>query len=253
MADIVSKSEFAKRIGVSAARVSQMLNEGKISGEAVHGEGRRAKIDVEVACKQIGIRRDIGQSLGNGATTNLNPNLGPNDSGGIAQSVNPDHTSPRLQREPSEDEILNRRLREFKLRDAERKDRQAQEEELLRVGRLMKTDDAVLEMERIVGVITDILTGHPDRLGDELAAQFEIGDKRSLVFFLRNAYRDLRIHISDELTRLAEIEPDLVAADLLSGGAEGDVAVGQPGETSKADIGEQDQASTENRPQPVGA
>ncbi|WP_319533406.1 hypothetical protein [uncultured Cohaesibacter sp.] len=244
MADIVSKSEFAKRIGVSAARISQMLSEGKISGEAVHGEGRRAKIDVEVACRQIGVRRDIGQSLGNGATTNLNPDAGVSQS----QSADPDHTGQRLQREPTEDEIVNQELREYKRRAAARKDRQEEEEELLRVGRLMKTEDAVREMERIVALITDILTGHPDRLGDELAAEFQITDKRALVFFLRNNYRALREHISDELNRLAEIEPDLVAADLLTGGAKSNVPMGQSGEASPADLGEQDPASPEDQP-----
>ena len=53
MDHVVSKSSFAELIGVSPARLSQYLAEGRISGEAIVGAGHRARIRVNVAQAQL--------------------------------------------------------------------------------------------------------------------------------------------------------------------------------------------------------
>src|SRR5260370_22583557 len=70
-ADIVSKSQFATLTNVSCARVSQWVTEGKISGAALVGTGRRARIRVNGALEQLRRKIDVGQSLGNGISTRL--------------------------------------------------------------------------------------------------------------------------------------------------------------------------------------
>lgn len=68
---IVSKGEFAALLGVTPGRVSQYISGGKLDGDALVGEGRSARIRVDVAREQLRRRLDIGQRLGNGIGTRL--------------------------------------------------------------------------------------------------------------------------------------------------------------------------------------
>jgi hypothetical protein len=63
MNDIVTKTVFASICGVSAARVSQWLSDGKLTGEAIVGHGLRARIRVDVARAQLKRRLDVNQRL----------------------------------------------------------------------------------------------------------------------------------------------------------------------------------------------
>src|SRR5690349_19821749 len=72
---VVSKSKFAELIGVTKGRVSQYIADRKIFGDALVGEGRNAQIRVDLAKAQLRQKLDIGQRLGNGIDTNLNPAL----------------------------------------------------------------------------------------------------------------------------------------------------------------------------------
>ena len=50
----VNKSDFAAHLGVSAARISQYIAEGKLSADALVGTGRAARIRLDVAmCAQL--------------------------------------------------------------------------------------------------------------------------------------------------------------------------------------------------------
>jgi hypothetical protein len=79
----ISKSEFAVRRGVSASRVSQWIGEGKISGAALVGEGRSARIDEDLACQQLDERLDIDQREANGARTSFALALPPDQQTGL--------------------------------------------------------------------------------------------------------------------------------------------------------------------------
>ncbi len=61
---VVTKSEFAARIGVSPSRLSHWLREGKVGGDAIVGSGYGARIDVEIARRQLDARLDLSQRLG---------------------------------------------------------------------------------------------------------------------------------------------------------------------------------------------
>ena len=67
----MSKSDFAKAIGVSPGRITQYITAGIITRDALVGEGRAAKVRADVAREQIRLRRHVGQSLGNGLMTHL--------------------------------------------------------------------------------------------------------------------------------------------------------------------------------------
>lgn len=60
----VSKAEFAEVMGVTRQRVSQWLGARQIDGEALIGEGRGARINVEVARQQLHDRLSLSQRLG---------------------------------------------------------------------------------------------------------------------------------------------------------------------------------------------
>ena len=70
--EVVSKSAFAQIVGVSAARVSKWLADGKISGDALVGRGHRARIRVAVAQAQLKRNLDPVQFLGANGRAQLN-------------------------------------------------------------------------------------------------------------------------------------------------------------------------------------
>ncbi|MGD0334053.1 MAG: hypothetical protein ABSA90_12500 [Xanthobacteraceae bacterium] len=69
--EVVTKARFAQLTRVSAPRVSQWIAEEKISGDALVGEGRGARIRVAVAISQLQCTLDPVQRALNGANTNL--------------------------------------------------------------------------------------------------------------------------------------------------------------------------------------
>lgn len=59
----VTKGDFAGMVGRTPAAVSQWISAGKLQGAALVGEGRRARIAVDVALQQLGMNLDLGQQL----------------------------------------------------------------------------------------------------------------------------------------------------------------------------------------------
>lgn len=71
MNDVISKSAFAKRCSVDPSAVTYWIKNGILTGEALVGEGRMAKINGAVAQAQLRKNRDVGQALGNGIATRI--------------------------------------------------------------------------------------------------------------------------------------------------------------------------------------
>ena len=69
----MSKSDFATLCNVDKSRISHWIKDGRISGAALSGTGRTARIVVDVAQAQLKARLDPYQMLatGNGAKTTL--------------------------------------------------------------------------------------------------------------------------------------------------------------------------------------
>lgn len=96
----ITKGEFARRRGVSKARVSQWLSEGKIFGEAIVGEGRFALIREQVACSQLEASLDVVQRAAHerGAVTARPVSLDPRASEdlGLAMSAFVERIMPKF-------------------------------------------------------------------------------------------------------------------------------------------------------------
>jgi hypothetical protein len=76
---VVSKAEFAELMNVSRQRVSQWLSARQIDCEALVGEGRSARINVEVAKEQLSDRLSVSQHLGANGKALLNGGASPID------------------------------------------------------------------------------------------------------------------------------------------------------------------------------
>jgi DNA-binding transcriptional regulator YdaS (Cro superfamily) len=130
MNDIVTKSAFASLCGVSCARVSQWLSDGKLTSEAVVGHGHRARIRVDVARAQLKQRLNITQRLAtgraklDGSTRATGAGDSPATPGGVVEA------------QPVEEDIKAERLTQLR-----HFNKRAPEEAALRAGTYVKAAD----------------------------------------------------------------------------------------------------------------
>lgn len=221
---IVSKGQFAQLIGVSPGRVSQMIAEGKIGPEALVGEGRSARIRVETARAQLRERTDLGQRLGNGLETRLDgalpfaagaaladdtPQSAPRLAGAeeAPRLSSPTPAPPVVPTDPVAD-----RLKQLKLNDAERRERQALEDDLARRGIYVRTDHSRAALIGVAQTMLNVFEGSIPDLAQALAARFEI-PQRDLAHVLRQEFRAVRSRAAEAARQRAEELPPLVVDD----------------------------------------
>jgi hypothetical protein len=174
MQGAVTKAEFASLVGVSRGRVSQWLRAGKIDGAAIIGEGRDARIDAELAKRQLDARLDLGQRLGANGKALLAGSLLPIDA-----------------------DIKAARLRQLTLANE-----RAAEEARLRAGSYVAADDAKLEMGRIAGRLVAAFEGVMPELAAAVAAQSTLS-QRDALYLMRGAWRAARARLSGVETEAA--------------------------------------------------
>jgi hypothetical protein len=191
---IVSKGDFAKLCNVSPGRVTQWITEGKISGEAIVGEGRSAKINAGIAQQQIELRRDVSQATGNGLKTRLRPSAGRQD-----EPSKPDLT----------DEI-NEEIRRQKLESMRRANRREAEEELARQGRYVEAAGARREMARIAEELVRVFEGALPEFATAISSEFKI-EQRDVLHLLRDQFRKVRTKAAGKAKQAAAEKPALVS------------------------------------------
>jgi hypothetical protein len=170
---IISKSEFARRRNFSPQRVSQLLASGKISGKAIVGEGRSAKIVEEIAVEQLARRLDTGQRVGNGVETKL---AAPDDDADNERSS----------------ELADRLLR-AKTRTAEIAVQRREEEELLRRGIFTLTTDARAGLSRGFGeLLTAFESALPEIANTAAAAAAGGASSREIVIAIKTKWMEIR-------------------------------------------------------------
>ncbi|KRA44687.1 hypothetical protein [Devosia sp. Root635] len=162
----LSKSDFAAHINVSAGRVSQMLTAGIIGQDCLVGQGRSAKIDVEKAVRQISLRRDIGQSLGNGIGTQL--------------TMPDEPMAPK----PSKTDDLAQQLQQERLESERRKNRIAASEELVRQGQLVPADQVRASMTKLARQVDEENGAMLADFASEIASKFGLV-QRDVLHLLR--------------------------------------------------------------------
>lgn len=103
--EAVRKSTFAKLRGVSPGRVSQWLADGLISGDAIVGDGRSARIVVEIANEQLRERLDQTRRLSFNESDQ--PKAGDPKQDPLADT---EFASKRAEREGLQSELIRLRL-----------------------------------------------------------------------------------------------------------------------------------------------
>jgi hypothetical protein len=198
--EVTSKANFAKSCGVHKSRVSHWIAEGKISGEALVGEGRKQQIRVEVAKAQLRARIDIGQRFGNAIDTRLdaansNPPLG-------AEGVGPSTSS--AQRNDLEEKIKLERFLTYRLENEKRLEEKAE-----RQGRYTLAVAAKQAMGRIAGSMLTRFESLLPGFATSIAVHFKI-PQRDVLHLLRTDFRGFRAQMAATTAHDAEELPSLI-------------------------------------------
>ncbi len=187
----VTKAEFSRLCGVSRARVTQWITGGKISGEAIVGEGPRARIDADLATAQLRDRLDVDKRFGlNGLSTRLDD-----------QSAAP----------ATAHESVEARIKAEKLRHAQLMTSRLEEEDRLRRGVYMETAAARAEMGRIAADNLASFEGALPDFANALAARLDIS-ARDAVHCLRAEFRRIRERLAAAADAAAAKAPPTLAA-----------------------------------------
>ncbi len=184
MQNAVTKSEFAELIGVSRGRVSQMLAARQIDGDAIVGEGRSARINVEVARAQLDARLDLGQRLGANGRVKL---------GGASS-------------DPTEAAIKRQRLAALELANE-----RARAEAAARSGHYVEADGMRQELGRVAGRLVAGFEGSLPELAAAIASQSSMS-QRDALHVLRTAWRAIRTRLSGAEAEAAAQEPETLEA-----------------------------------------
>jgi len=196
----VSKGEFARIIGVSPGRVSQYLTEGKISPAALEGTGRSAKIRVDQARADLRLTLDVSQRLGNGIETRLD-----------GEPETPSSEPPSAPTETVRG--VDYEIKQQKLKQLQRAERNAAIEDARTSGLLMRTADAKTQMSAIAAAMLDVFEGGLTDMSTAIAAKFEL-PQRDLKHLLKAEFRKVRENAARKMRERA-VSIDAVAETVL--------------------------------------
>ncbi len=207
---IVSKAEFARLRNVSRGRVSQWIGEEKISGEALVGKGRDAKIRVAVAVAQLRRRLDVSQSTGlNGLDTDLSA---PASSAPEPVSSEPPAASPAPLPSPPAEETIEDQIKRERLESLQRQNRKLAEEEAARAGRYVLAEDMTRELGRVLMRQVAWFEGSLTELATAISAKFAI-PQRDVLHLLRTEFRSCRERATAAMQTEAQAMPRTVEDD----------------------------------------
>jgi hypothetical protein len=198
----MSKGDFARHIGVTPARVSQMISERLIGADALVGEGRYARINVELASAQIGHRRDPGQAMGNGLKTDLG-----------SPTRSPASPTPREASEDLDEDDPRALILLEKLEGEQRKNRMARIEEARQLGQLVPADEMRRAMGKALQDQLNHFTGMAPDIANAIAAKFEL-PQRDVLHLVRQVMSERRGVAAAVIAKSAEVMPETVAAEL---------------------------------------
>lgn len=172
----MSKGDFAADIGVSAGRVSQYIAAGIIGPDALVGEGRNARIRVELARQQVAARRHAGQSLGNGLLTKIDQ----------AEPIDETAPAPALKTDDPAKLIQLERLEQEK-----RRNRRETIEEAATLGRLVPADDMQREIARTAQKVVNTFAGMAPDIANAISAKFGL-PQRDVLHLVKQVMNDKR-------------------------------------------------------------
>lgn len=186
----LSKGEFARLINVSPGRVSQYITERKLTGDALVGEGREQRINVEIAKAQLRDRLDINQRCGNGLDTRLKAAV-PAPPPALPSPASPP-TAPVG--DGIEDQIKRERLETL-----QRQNRKLAEEEAARSGRYVDAESVKQQLGRLAGQMVTVFESALPELATAIAAQWKL-PQRDVLHLIRAEFRKIRMTTSASLS-----------------------------------------------------
>jgi hypothetical protein len=176
LTDIITKSDFARAIGVTRGAVGAMVKRGQISGPALIERPGRILVDADIARQQLRERLDARQRIANGRGRLGN-----------------DREAPATDSDP----VMNK-LKAARLRQAELSIQKSEQEAAERAGRLVSAVDMRSEVGRVAGSMIASVEGGLTELANAVAVDTG-ANQRDVLVALRRAWRALR-------TRLAAVE-----------------------------------------------
>lgn len=221
----ISRSEFARRCGVTPGRVTQWVDEGKIHGDALDGGAERgSKIFDSLACSQLGLTLDIHQRLGNGSGTNLRLDTAPRGPGlqlvpPVGGNVLPLERTVRSAgsqappRPPAAVDEVGEAIRREQLEALQRKNRREAIDEEAQSGRFTDAADARQEMGRLAARLVTGFEGSLPELASAIAGHFKL-PQRDVLHVLRGAYREARAKQAEGAKTAAAAMPEFVDAEV---------------------------------------
>lgn len=202
--ETVSKGVFAGLCNVSPGRVSQWISEGKLTADALEGEGPRAKVRVAIAQAQLRRHLDVGQRFGNGLKTRLRAPLAP-------AAANEPAGAPPILIDTVEEQIKREKLREIEYRN-----RENLKKELASRGEYVRTADVRVGYDQVASGMVNVFEGALTDFAQAIAARFEV-PQRDVLHLLRGEFRKVRASAAQAARRAgselpAQIEDDVEPA-----------------------------------------
>jgi hypothetical protein len=189
LTDIITKSEFARAIGVTRGAVGAMVKRGQINGPALIERGGRVLVDAAIARAQLRDRLDTRQRVANGRA-----------------KLDGDREAPAADPDPVMGKLKSARLRQVELA-IEKSEAEAAE----RAGRLVSAADLRTEVGRVAGSMVAGFEGGLIELADAVALDVGANQRDTLVS-LRRAWRALRTRLARVESKAAANEPEIVEA-----------------------------------------
>ena len=196
--ELISQADFAKKMNVSRAAVSQWKLNNILGDEAFTKPGKKGKLIYAIATEHVRLRRDIGQSLGNGIATKTTADS--LDQTTTAQEAVPDTivssgsseaSVPIANLSVAKTDTVEDRLKNAKLEEQLRRNRLQAMEEAVSQSRLMSASAVRADMTRIAGSMLQIFESALTDFSVSLAKQFDI-PQRDVQHFLKNEFRKVR-------------------------------------------------------------
>ncbi len=204
--EILAKGKFAEKIGLSAGRISQYIASGQISTGALVGEGRAAKINVELAMADLESSLDLSQRLGNGANTKINPTpLKSSSKVFVEQPQLPVDKGDQPLRQFTTQELYSQE----KLKTARANNRRLKEQELERRGMYTLTSTVEQAIAQNVNLMVRTFEGGLVEMANDLAEKFGLPN-RDVIHALKKSFHMFRDNSSNAAKeRAASVEPSV--------------------------------------------
>lgn len=212
---LVSKGELARIAQVSPSAISKYFERGILGPDVVAGEGQRAKIRLEPALRQIRLRRDPGQALGNGFKVRLDAPADPPASADLLAFPQPEANPVREEAAGAPRDEVADALRLAKLQREQIATRKALSDELERNGEYVRTDRMRSDMVKVLTAMLAAFEGSITDAAVALAARFELAP-RDVEFELHALFRDMRTKAAEAARRAAKNEPETIEDDPLA-------------------------------------